>query len=140
MYIYVYICPSECYVISNARSVQSESAVTRNKWLIEALFLPILWSSDKPSTLWINTSNLMFGLTWNLKRASHCFLNTNKCTYTISSVSKRNITINSNVNNDKLCFNINPTSKFPYATWKAQFENLNFKTKAFLERYLLNIT
>ena len=44
--------------------------LTRNKYLTEDLhvFLPILWSSDKPSTLWINTSNLMFGLTWNFKK------------------------------------------------------------------------
>ena len=25
---------------------------------------PILWSSDRPSTLWMKTSNFMFGLTW----------------------------------------------------------------------------
>ena len=63
---------SECVHSESEKSVSSESAVKRNKWLTKAIFSPILWSSDKPSTLWINTSNLMFGLTWNLKRGYTC--------------------------------------------------------------------
>ena len=61
------------WILSNPASARSSFA----RWCM-SLCVSILWSSERPSTLWINTSNLMSGLTlyaletvaWSLVKAS----------------------------------------------------------------------